>query len=624
LTRRATAGAVSLRHNGENGALLAMIHLQDSDKGHSEAVNFTNPGGKTTERHGAGLRLGRINNDPLKPVIAVRNLGDSATTVSATVPYSKQNGARGTIALPQLSLAPGEIKLLNVSNPQLRQNDFATAGLEIKYTGAPGSVIASATSVSQSGNHVFTLPMKDPKVGISSTGGYPWFIDGSSSTVVFVKNTTKEQQKFVLTLVYPGGKWGSNMKTLAPGETVKFDVREIRDSQMIGSEGNTVPLNAVTGHVSWVVFGKMASMPLIGRAQTVDISTGLVSTYECQLCCQGQWMGRLTPHNVSGFPGDQAQFFAQQAWQDCFGNTGSFSEATPDNWFTSDPNIATCNSSGLGTAINPGNASVFATWTTYRNVPDGDYLCHEEPVETLATALCAVLKLKVTVEDSPLPSRDAGDDSAAIIAGQAVTMRVQVVDPSGNVVNTTIGVSTSSSRTIDSSEVGLPTTFTISNGSTIRGINLNRVSGTQSGTVFRLAIRGYTIDYTLYTYFEVTGTIEGLVGGLTGCGHLIVANDRFVALPVSGLCNTRVIVANRATGASDNVPKLDAGPYYPGGACDPTGSQGGDPYWNTGTRPRVESQSCESGNNNAGIDLADGTASRIGIVGLGTVVWRFQ
>ena len=228
LVKKASAGAVSLSHNGAKGALLAMMHLQDADRGYSEAVNFANPGGKTTERHGAGLRLGSVNNDPLKPVIAVRNIGDSATTVTATVPYSKQNGDTGTITLPQVSLAPGAIKLLNASNPQLGRNDFATAGLEIKYTGAPGSVIATASSVSQSGNHVFALPMKDPQGGLSSTGGYPWFISGSSSTVVFIKNTTSEPRTFSVDLVYDGGQWGSGLKTIAPGQTFKLDVRDVR------------------------------------------------------------------------------------------------------------------------------------------------------------------------------------------------------------------------------------------------------------------------------------------------------------------------------------------------------------------------------------------------------------
>jgi hypothetical protein len=231
LVKKASVGAASLNHNGGKGALLAMIHLWDADRGYSETVNFTNPSGKTTERHGAGLRLGSVNHDPLRPVIAVRNIGESATTVRGIVPYSKQNGDTGTIALPEVSLAPGAIKLLDTSNPQLRRNDFATAGLEIKYTGAPGSVIATASSVSQSGNHVFALPMKDPKGGLSSTGGYPWFIKESSSTVVFIKNVTDEAQQFMLSIVYPGGQWGSGIRILASGQTFALDVRRLRDSQ---------------------------------------------------------------------------------------------------------------------------------------------------------------------------------------------------------------------------------------------------------------------------------------------------------------------------------------------------------------------------------------------------------
>jgi len=116
LVKKASAGAVSLSHNGEAGALLAMIHLEDSDRGYSETVNFTNPTSKTNERHGAGLRLGKINNEELKPMIAVRNIGETASIVTSVIPYSKQSGEKGKIALPQVSLAPGEVKLLNTSN----------------------------------------------------------------------------------------------------------------------------------------------------------------------------------------------------------------------------------------------------------------------------------------------------------------------------------------------------------------------------------------------------------------------------------------------------------------------------------------------------------------------------
>lgn len=79
LVKQSTAGAVSITHNGAKGALLAMIHVWDKDKGFSAAVNFADPTqGKTTQLHGTGLRLGSINNSTLKPVIAVRNVGNAS------------------------------------------------------------------------------------------------------------------------------------------------------------------------------------------------------------------------------------------------------------------------------------------------------------------------------------------------------------------------------------------------------------------------------------------------------------------------------------------------------------------------------------------------------------------
>src|SRR5262249_38376607 len=151
----------------------------------------------------------------LRPVVAVRNLGQEQTRITARIPYTTPDGSTGSITLPQLTLQPGEMDLLDASNFKLRQGVFAAAGLEIEYTGTPGSVIASAYSASADGDQVFALPLKDPQAIMSSTGGYPWFINDEGSTVVFIKNTTSEPQRFLLDIVYPGGMWGSNLRTIA-------------------------------------------------------------------------------------------------------------------------------------------------------------------------------------------------------------------------------------------------------------------------------------------------------------------------------------------------------------------------------------------------------------------------
>jgi hypothetical protein len=253
-------------------------------------------------------------------VIAVRNIGESATTVTATVPYSKENGETGTISLPQVSLTPGAIKLINTSNPQLRRNDFATAGLEIEYTGAPGSVIASASSVSRSGNHVFALPMKDPQGGLSSSGGYPWFINESYSTVVFIKNTTDKPQNFILNIIYSGGNWVLIHPFIPAGQTIALDVRKLRDSQQKGVEDNIIPMDATSGHISWSVHGT-AKKVLIGRAQTVDFVKGMAATYECVCPCGYSWLGetRMSPDNPTLSLGEQMTIVPQAKYTDCFG-----------------------------------------------------------------------------------------------------------------------------------------------------------------------------------------------------------------------------------------------------------------------------------------------------------------
>jgi hypothetical protein len=397
LVRKTSAGAVSLSHNGGKGALLAIIHIQDADRGYSEAVNFNDPThGKTAQLHGAGLRLGSINGDALSPVIAVRNIGDDATNVTASVPYSKQNGSTGKISLPRLSLAPGEIKLIDTSNLQLRQDDFDTAGLEIEYKGASGSVIASAHSESVSGNQVFVVPLKDPQGGLSSTGGYPWFIKESSSTVVFIKNVTKEEQVYMLNIIYPGGRWGTNARTIAPGKTIAIDVRKLRDTQERGAEDNVIPITATTGHISWSFRGKQDKV-LIGRAQTVDFSNGLASTYECQCTCGWTYAGfsQLEPNNKVTFVGFTEFFQPQSAYNDCYGSYQGIFNVDPFTVFfwSENTSVASINS-GTATANGPGSTILHAEWTErfYRCYPD-PYSCSSCVSETESPSVTAQIKV---------------------------------------------------------------------------------------------------------------------------------------------------------------------------------------------------------------------------------------
>lgn len=76
--------------------------------------------------------------------------------------------------------------------------------------------------------------MSDPEAHHSSTGGYPWFIEGDSATVIYLKNTTDRPQRYTLELDFAGGIYALGLKTVAPRQTVTLDVRALRDRQVPG------------------------------------------------------------------------------------------------------------------------------------------------------------------------------------------------------------------------------------------------------------------------------------------------------------------------------------------------------------------------------------------------------
>ena len=96
-------------------------------------------------------------------------------------------------------------------------------------------------------------------------------------------------------------------------------------------------------------------------------------------------------------------------------------------------------------------------------------------------------------------------------------------------------------------------------------------------------------------------------------GHAITDGEPGCALPFR-FAGTRPLVTIAGPKGAMTVPIVDVGPIYP--------SKRGpaDPYWQTGARPRAESDRVLS---RAGIDLTPKTARDVGIDGKGKVDWCF-
>ena len=387
-------GSASIHHTEANGALIARALVEDQHSGYSFSAQFYYPqGGKSSAYQGVGLRLSTAKGEQLTPVVVARNVGNEATDLTGRLPYTMTDGTVGVAQLPKVHLSPGEAARLDVEGAIRRailSKKIAAASIEFDYTSAPGSVVMAAESVSNDGNQVFRVPMWDVPAQRNGTGGYPWFIEGSSSTYVYIKNVTENEQKYTFSLMYEGGDYSLGLKTIKVGETVVLDVRAMRDNQIPDERGRRIPLQAKRGKIVWSVRGA-DSLALLGRSEQVDLVKGISSSYACHMCCpnsvRNTW---IDPISLDIFTGDVTSFRGVERDNTCYGGL------TPpyyigDLWTTDNPNVADVSGIGSGadvTALNSGTATVTAqgavySYTSTYNFELGTYVC-EESSETTA------------------------------------------------------------------------------------------------------------------------------------------------------------------------------------------------------------------------------------------------
>ena len=392
-------GGMSISHSGPKGAVLARALIQEPATGYSNVVEFSDPlKAKTSKLDGAGLRIGAIGSDELRQVAVARNVGDAPADLTGRIAYTTRDGSSGSIALPATHLAPGEAKAVKLTGAIKGSglNSVTAAGLEFTYTSAPGSVVMSAQSVSKSENNVFRVPMVDAATISSSTGQYPWGIDGSSSTFVYLKNATDKPQQYHLQINFADGVYSLGMKTIEPEQPIMFDLRALRDNQVPDAKGRTIPLNATGGQVHWSIDGD-EPRGIIGRVEQADITNGMSMTAACAECCPDSWYGFwMSPVSATGFPGDTTQFSSIQQNQTCYNEVLEPFTVPYPTWSSTDPSVATCDSTGLATAQLPGFAHIQSRWTVrfWDFDPINGTGCTRYLEQALADALCDVLAVQ--------------------------------------------------------------------------------------------------------------------------------------------------------------------------------------------------------------------------------------
>jgi hypothetical protein len=228
--------------------------------------------------------LGFPNGTQLIPRLFLRNAGSAPMQVSATVDWRNQNS--GTFAFPALTLLPGEVRGISLTDYQQAgqiPSDANWGTMELSYTGRAGDLVAVAVSYDRANRYGLQTPFSE-NLSRLWVGGM-WHVDATHNTFITTGNAGSESTTAEVTLFYNGGKSRYRMeKMLSPGQQLWLDLGRLVHEQIPDSDGNTLPPGTMTGSyelrdldhatVGQLYEGKLVLDKMFGHA-----------AYGCGSCC---------------------------------------------------------------------------------------------------------------------------------------------------------------------------------------------------------------------------------------------------------------------------------------------------------------------------------------------------
>jgi hypothetical protein len=369
------ASLLTLEHNGSPGALMVTGFAVNKETGFSCNFPFVDRStAVSTHLAGAHVRMGLPNPKEGFPSgtrfsapLILGSVGNQQTRATIALDYTVSSVPH-RLQLGVVGLNPGQTSQLDLAQALAERGILGPlddAGVDVNYTGSPGTVIGRLTSFDQSKDFAFEIPVKDPRGGMNrSEGSYPWRLDNGTTTVVHLKNTINAEVGAIVQVRYAGGNYNPERIKLAPFQTVAIDIRAARDGQERDVRGGMMPRDVESGQVVWY---EQTVGSLIGRAEVFNFGEGIASSFSCggNNCPLSFHSVSMSPSSaVLSFGDSSAPFTPQETDVDCQSNLyPPFSVTNGLTWSSTNTNVATVGSDGTITTVGVGTATILAGYS---------------------------------------------------------------------------------------------------------------------------------------------------------------------------------------------------------------------------------------------------------------------
>jgi hypothetical protein len=390
------ATLVSLQHNGLPGAIITTGFVWNLNTGYSSSFTMHDPRmDYSSTLAGVHFRFGQA--DPIegfpsdtqfRAPLLLANVSAAPVNTQVSVDYTiaekpamtpvdpKKDVTQDkftTVAVMDLTVPAGAVRRIELADELAKlgvPTPVKEAGVDIKYDAAPGAIMAQLTSIDQTGDYSFEVPIKDAAAANETmVGNYPWTIEDGTESVLHLKNTTADSVSAFMTLLFPGGEsYYLDPLVFKPYQSVAIDIQKIKESGKKDRVGRLFPKDAVSGQVQW---RQDIPYSIIGRAEETNVKLGIARSFSCPVICCWNANQTYTLTSASSFDepmGTAITVTATGQQTDCNGVVYAPVDATPARGFSSDyPSIVslsagpdaddtTVNFVGSGSSYVRGNA----------------------------------------------------------------------------------------------------------------------------------------------------------------------------------------------------------------------------------------------------------------------------